>query len=196
MLIMHQQHQQSNQPEMEHSAVRDNENPHWIGLLRHVRQLNDELRQLADFHLGNNMMATITDHEKLPKATSNTANACLEVTDATCVVMATMRAIVKRQKMESGNIEQDDALNCQTINLIVDRKNSRVCVPNNDMLCVLSCIELALSMSQKQRGSEVEHLLRHAICMIKNAIETDKNKTDDASDDVKNGPTKRARTSK
>ena len=122
------------------------------------------------------------------------ANACLEVTGATCVVVATMHAIIKRQKMESGNIERDDALNCQTINLIVDRKNSHVCVPNNDMLCVLSCIELTLLMSQKQRGSEVEHLLRHAICMIKNAIETNKNKTDDTSDDVKNAPTKRVRT--
>ena len=74
--------------EMEYTVVRDNENPHWNSLLRNVRQLNDELRQLSNYYLGNNVMATITDHEKLPKATSNVANACLEVTDATCVVMA------------------------------------------------------------------------------------------------------------
>lgn len=165
---------------MEYSVTRDMENPHWISLLRHVRQLNDELRQLANYYLGNNIMASITDHEKLPKATRNIANACLEVTDATCVVMATMRAIIKRQKMESGDIKQDDVLNCQTTNLSVEGGNSRVYVPNTDMLCVLSYIELALSMSQKQRGGEVEHLLRHVISMIQNAIQTDKdvNKAD------------------
>ena len=166
---------------MEYSVIRDMENPHWISLLRHVRQLNDELRQLANHYLGNNIMASITDHEKLPKATSNIANACLEVTDATCVVMATMRAIIKRQKIESGDIKQDDVLNCQTMKLSVVGENSRVYVPNNDMLCALSCIELALLMSQKQRGGEVEHLLRHAVSMIQNAIQTDKdvNKADD-----------------
>ena len=65
--------------------------------------------------------------------------------------------------------------------LSFEGENSRVHVPNNDVLCALSHIELALSMSQKQRGGEVEHLLRHAISMIQNAIQTDKelNKSDD-----------------
>ena len=55
---------------MEYTVVRDNENPHWNSLLRNVRQLNDKLRQLSNYYLGNNVMATITDHEKLPKATT------------------------------------------------------------------------------------------------------------------------------
>ena len=84
---------------MEHSVVRDNENPHWNSLLRNARQLNDELRQLSNCCLENNAMATIADHEKLPRATSNAANACLEVTDATCVVMATVRAMIKRHNL-------------------------------------------------------------------------------------------------
>ena len=166
---------------MECSVIRDMENPHWISLLRHVRQLNDVLRQLANHYLGNNIMASITDDEKLPKATSNVANACLEVTDATCVVMATMRAIIKRQKIESGDIKEDDAFNCKTMKLSFEGENSPVHVPNNDVSCALSHIELALSMSQKQRGGKAEHLLRHAVSMIQNAIQTngDMNKSDD-----------------
>ena len=89
---------------MEHSVIRDMENPHWISLLRHVRQPNDKLRQLANHCLRNNTMASITNHEKLLRATGNAANACLEVTNATCVVMATMRVTIKRHNLESGNI--------------------------------------------------------------------------------------------
>ena len=76
---------------MECSVIRDMENPHWISLLK-----------LADCHLGNNMMASLANHEKLPKATGNAANACLEVTDATCVVMATMRCSTRRTAQESS----------------------------------------------------------------------------------------------
>lgn len=188
---------------MEYTVVRDNENPHWNSLLRNVRQLNDELRQLSNYYLGNNVMATITDHEKLPKATSNIANACLEVTDATCVVMATMRAIIKRQNSESENIDEDDKFDCQTRDRFLNGKSIPVLVPNDDMFCVMSYVELALLMSRQKRGGEVEHLLRHAMSMIKNAIKDDHNtnveevakKGNDSNEKgVKNTPTKLAKS--
>ena len=144
---------------MECSVVRGNKNPHWKSLLQNVRQSNDKLGQLSNHCLGNNAMATITDHEKLPKATSNTANACLEVTDATCVVMATMRAIIKRQNSESENIDEDDKFDCQTRDRFLNGKSIPVLVPNDDVFCVMSHVELALLMSWQKRGGEVEHLL-------------------------------------
>ena len=68
--------------DVNHSTSRDKNNPHWISLLRHVRQLNDKPVEIANFHLGNCVMAGMTNDGMLPKATGNTADAHLETTDA------------------------------------------------------------------------------------------------------------------
>ena len=77
---------------MECVATQDIDNPHWDNLLEHVKQLNDQLLALAHFHPGKKKL--LTDNNVLPTATSSIADACLEVTDATCVVMASMRLII------------------------------------------------------------------------------------------------------
>ena len=87
---------------MNYSTSSNKNNPHWISLLHHVRQLNDKLVEIANFYLGNYVMARMSDDGMLPKATSNVADACLEVTDATCVVMATMRLILHKHKIDNN----------------------------------------------------------------------------------------------
>ena len=144
---------------MECTVVRDDKNPHWNSLLQNARRSNDELGQLSNCCLGNNTMATITDCKKLPEATSNAANACLEVTNTTCVVKATVHAMIKRQNSKSENIDKDNKFDCQTRDGFLNGKNVPVLVPNNDMFCVLLHAELALLMSWQKRGGEVEHLL-------------------------------------
>ena len=79
---------------MECTASRDKLNPHWNELLEHVRELNHKLIELANFYLGNDVMAQLTNENQLAKATSSIASACFEVTNATCVAMATMRSII------------------------------------------------------------------------------------------------------
>ena len=78
----------------EYTASRDKSNPHWNELLEHVRESNHKLIKLANFHLGNDVMAQLTNENWLAKATSSIASACLEVTNATCVMMATIRSII------------------------------------------------------------------------------------------------------
>ena len=78
-------------------------------------------------------MAMIDDHKKLPRATSNTANACLEVTDATCVVVATIRATIKRHNSDSGNNDNDNKSDCHTRDGFINGKNAPVLVPKDDV---------------------------------------------------------------
>ena len=86
---------------MEHTATRDENNPHWNDLLDHVQKLNDQLVALANFHLGNNVKAQLTDDEEMRRATDSIADACLEVVDATCVTVATMRSITAKHNLET-----------------------------------------------------------------------------------------------
>ena len=86
---------------MEYSAKCDKDNPHWVSLLQYVRELNNKLMEVVNHYLGNQVMARITDDNLLPKATSNIADTCLEVTDATYLVVATMRSIIKQYKVDA-----------------------------------------------------------------------------------------------
>ena len=86
---------------MEYSARHDKDNPHWVSLLQHVRELNDILMEVVNHYLGKQVMARITDNNLLPKATSNLADAYLEVTDATCLVIATMCYMIKQYKVDA-----------------------------------------------------------------------------------------------
>ena len=161
---------------MNYSSARDKNNPHWRTLFRHVRQLNDQLIDIANFYLGDHVMARITDETMLPKATSNIADACLEVTDATCVVMATMRSILHKYKIENKEGKEVDI-----INLDVEQKTTRhpqsidgsISIPTKEMNGVLSFVEIALLLSQKNKKGELEVLLLHTVTKIKELLETE-----------------------
>ena len=75
---------------MDYSMRRDQNNPHWNNLFCHVKELNDKLLSIANFYLCEDGTGSVKDEKILSKATSNISNACLEVTDATCVVVATI----------------------------------------------------------------------------------------------------------
>ena len=158
---------------MNYSLARDKNNPHWRNLFCHVRQLNDQLIDIANFYLGDHVMARITDETMLPKATSNIADACLEVTDATCVVMATMRSILHKYKIENkegkkvdDDVEQKTTRHTQSI-------DGSISIPTKEMNGVLSFVEIALLLSQKNKKGELEFLLLHTVTKIKEILETE-----------------------
>ena len=86
---------------MPYTATRDKSNPRWNDLLDHVNKLNDQLVALANYYLGDEVKQPITDDGMLFRATNSVADACLEVTDATCVVAATMRSIICKHVVET-----------------------------------------------------------------------------------------------
>ena len=93
-------------------VVNDISNPRWIGLETLVKTLNDELLKLAEFYFDEPTITTLQqDGGSLSTATLNISKACLEVIDSTCVIMATMRSIVKDQ---SVNIKDDIGLTQKT----------------------------------------------------------------------------------
>ena len=86
-------------------VIHDNNNPKWIGLETLVKNLNEELIKLAEFYFDDETVSVLRQDEGLlSTATLNISKACLEVIDSACVVMATMRLIVKKQ---SKDLEQD-----------------------------------------------------------------------------------------
>lgn len=86
-------------------VIHDNNNPKWIGLETLVKNLNEELIELAEFYFDDETVSVLRQDEGLlSTATLNISKACLEVIDSTCVVMATMRSIVKKQ---SKDLAQD-----------------------------------------------------------------------------------------
>ena len=93
---------------MDYSMRRDQNNPHWNNLFRHVKELNDKLLSIANFYLCEDLTGSVKNEKILSKATSNISDACLEVTDATCVVVATMRSIIRKEIMDT----KTDAANC------------------------------------------------------------------------------------
>jgi len=92
--------------------VEDKSNPNWIGLETLVKSLNDKLLKLAEFYFDDLSLTTLRQNRSLlSTATLNVSKACLEVIDSTCVIMATMRSIVKDQ---SVNIKDDVGLTQNT----------------------------------------------------------------------------------
>ena len=172
---------------MEYTALVDGKNPHWNALLEHVRELNSKLAELANFYLGNNVMSRLKDDNALPKATSSIASACLEVTDATCVMMATMRSIILKHNSElqanhESNhvcVEQSKAtLNFQNHN----PPESTLHAETTEIFKtegILQYMEVALSLSKLKNESEIVNLLEHAISMIKRKTNKKRNSTSD-----------------
>ena len=164
---------------MNYSSARDNKNPHWITLFRHVRELNDKLIDIANFYLGDYVMARITDKNMLPKATSSIADACLEVTDATIVVMATMRSILHKYKIK--NKENKEANEVDVINYDLEHETRRlpesiarsISIPAKEINKVLSFVEVALLLSQDNKKRELEVVLINTVSKIKKLLETE-----------------------
>ena len=167
---------------MEYSASRDKDNPHWASLLQHVRELNDKLMEVVNHYLGNQVMARITDNKLLPKATSNVADACLEVTDATCLVMATMRSIVKQHKVDADHDDSRDAKISRLDDKIdVGTDNNRptwldtthstsILISREELSAILSYVEVALLMSRDNKNTQLECLLDQATSLLKKII--------------------------
>ena len=158
---------------MNYSTSRDKNNPHWISLFRHVRQLNDKLVEIANFYLGNYVMARITDDGMLPKATSNIADACLEVTDATCVVMATMRSILHKHKIDNNEEDPtnlDKEQKTEIWHSIRESTDGSILIPAKEMNGVLSFVEIALLLSKTNKKGELEVLLSHTVSMIQKIL--------------------------
>ena len=91
---------------MNHTVI-DTNNPHWDGLHSHVQTLQDKLLELASFYLRKEVIRPLTDNsldDPLSKAALNISRACLDVTDATCTVVATMHSILKKQTADAMNI--------------------------------------------------------------------------------------------
>ena len=159
---------------MNYSTSRDKNNPHWISLLRHVRQLNDKLVEIANFYLGNYVMARISDDGMLPKATSNIADACLEVTDATCVVMATMRSMLHKHKIdnEEDQTKLDQEQKAEIWHSIRESIDGSILISAKEMNGVLSFVEIALLLSKTNKKGELEVLLLHTVSMIKKILDS------------------------
>ena len=143
---------------MEYVATRDIDNPHWDDLLEHVKQLNDQLLALAHFHLGKKKK--LTDDNVLPTATSSIADACLEVTDATCVVMATMRSIIH------NHVAVPQGQNRETDDKVVETPKHAFS-PEGKMQRVLTIMEVALSLSKSKNEEDLVHVLEQAMSMMK-----------------------------
>ena len=156
---------------MEYAATRDKKNPRWNDLLDHVKELNDQLMALANFYLGDNVKAQLTD-DMLPRATSSIADACLEVTDATCVIMATMRSIIckhvaetERRSNNLENVSNDNSENDEAGEITESLPITR---PGKEELeRVMSIMEVALSLSKSKKEVDLVHVLEQAISMMK-----------------------------
>ena len=150
---------------MEYTATRDKKNPHWNDLLDHVRKLNDQLVALANFYLGNNVKAQLTDDEEMRRATGSIADACLEVVDATCVTVATMRLITAKHNLETKR----SAMKAGSDLPLIDNKKKHITqIPGkmNKIERVLTIMEVALSLSKSKNEEEIVHVLEHAMAMM------------------------------
>ena len=174
---------------MDYSMRRDQNNPHWNYLFRHVKELNDKLLSIANFYLCEDVTSSVRDKKILPKATSNISDACLEVTDATCVVVATMRSIIRKQIMDTKIDGANIAPSHENITEKHDKKkeidesgqayhelvgNDTVPITSKQINEILSFVEIALVLSQANKKQAVEDILTHAAAIIEKILETDR----------------------
>ena len=157
---------------MECAATRDKKNPRWNDLLDHVKELNDQLMALANFHLGDNVKAQLTD-DMLPGATSSIADACLEVTDATCVIMATMRSIICKHVVETKGwaknlqIGSNDNLEFKNEDNQIAALSPIALSGKSKMDRVVTMMEVALSLSKFKQEDDLVHVLECAMSIMK-----------------------------
>ena len=158
---------------MPHTATQDKSDPRWNDLLDHVNKLNDQLVALANCHLGDNVKPPMTDEGMLFRATNSIADACLEVTDATCVVAATMRSIIckhvvetKDQAKKLRNINNDNSHLENKVNK-VDQTSTISLSEKNKLERVVTMMEVALSLSKFKQEDDLVHVLECAMSIVK-----------------------------
>ena len=125
-------------------------------------------------------MQRLKDDNALPKATSSIASACLEVTDATCVMMATMRLIILKHnsKLQANHDSNHIRVDQSKTTLNFQNHNPRESTLHADTTEIikkegmLQCMEVALSLSLSKLKNKLEmvNLLEHAISMIKRKL--------------------------
>merc|ERR1712207_107222 len=118
---------------------------------------------LENFHLGDNVKAQLTD-DMLPGATSSIADACLEVMDATCVMMATMRSIICKHVAEterrSNNLENVSDDNSENDEAGESKESLPITCPGKEESeHVMSTMEVASSLSKSKKEVESVHVL-------------------------------------
>ena len=158
---------------MPHCATRDKNNPRWNDLLDHVNKLNDQLVALANFCLGDDVKPPITEDGRLFRATNSIADACLEVTDATCVVAATMRSIISKHVVETKRMAKqlrntgDDSSEFQDDINQIDETSHVSLSGKGKMDCVVTTMEVALSLSKIKQEKDLVHVLECAMSIMK-----------------------------
>ena len=158
---------------MPYTATRDKSNPRWNDLLDHVNKLNDQLVALANFYLGDDVKPPITEDGRLFRATNSTADACLEVTDATCVVAATMRSIISKHIVETKRMAKqlrntgDDSSEFQDDINQIDETSHVSLSGKGKMDCVVTTMEVALSLSKIKQEKDLVHVLECAMSIMK-----------------------------
>ena len=153
-----------------------------------MRKLNDQLVSLANFYLGNNVKAQLTDDEVMRRATGSIADACLEVVGATCVTVATMRSIIAKHNLDT---KRSTIKPGRDLSLIDNNKNHITQVPRkmNKTERVLTMMEVALSLSKSKNEKEIVHVLEHAMAIMVPMIneETCVKRIDDVRPDESDG---------
>ena len=118
-------------------------------------------------------MARMTDDRMLPKATGNTADACLEATDATCVFVAAMRSMSRKHEIDNNKEDQinlDKEQKTEIWHSICEFTDGSILMPAKEMNEVLSFVKIALLLSKTNKKGELEVLLSHTVSMIQKIL--------------------------
>ena len=158
---------------MLHTATQDKSDPLWNDHLDHMNKLNNQLVALANFHLGDDVKPPITEDGRLFRATNSIADACLEITDATCVVAATMRSIISKHIVETKRMAKqlrntgDDSSEFQDDINQIDETSHVSLSGKGKMDCVVTTMEVALSLSKIKQEKDLVHVLECAMSVMK-----------------------------
>ena len=155
------------------TTTQDKSDPRWNDLLDHVNKLNDQLVALANYYLGDEVKQPITDDGMLFRATNSVADACLEVTDATCVVAATMRSIICKHVVETKGraknlqIDSNDNSEFKNEDNQIAKLSPIALSGKSKMNRVVTMMEVALSLSKFKQEDDLVHVLECAMSIMK-----------------------------
>jgi hypothetical protein len=149
-------------------VIHDNYNPNWNGLETLVKTLNDELMKLAEFYFDRRAVTSLgRNKDALCTGTLNISKACLEVIDSTCVVMATMRSIVKKHvndNVQDVRLSQNIGTDNFSGGLAMKESNKRT----DNLAPILSLLEIALV--RMNEANVPEQLLEVAVGKMRDVV--------------------------